>query len=1389
MTNSSSSFTGNVLVNGGLFHLSAGGTTNASSFTVNNLAGLLMDKNGTTTSGNQILDTSDITLNSAIGNATVAGGLWIRRDQGSGQSETVGVVTAASGASYVRAETTTANAATVLSAGNVVRQNSATMVVRGNTMSATSGRRAQFRIIAANESAMIASMIGGAGAAGSVTTSILPWVIAEDIGIGAITASNMGNSLATYTATAGFRPLDLTTEYSTYAAAGATNNVREVLATSSTGLSGRTLNSLVIHNSNTDASTVNFTGSGTGQQLINNSGAFLFTLNPSATASSAHIVNVGGFDDGISTPVQEYVFHVVNPSYAAATPTLSVGISSLLVSSADIVKSGRGTLVLSGNNTAGGGARKTTLNEGVLEISSLANIGGSTGQLVFAGGALRLGAGFVDDVSSRSVSFLTGGGTLDTNGNDVAFASPFGVGAGAFVKSGLGSLTLNAASTRTGSTTVTAGTLVVGANNAVGSGALNVGTGATLALGSSSISVGQVTTSGASPAITGTGTITSSSGFTFSNTGDITVEAILAGSSAGLFKNQANVLTLTGLNTYTGVTEVQAGTLIFNSIANVGGGASALGNPSTVERGVIRLGLTTTTAVLTYNGTGHSTNRIIGMQGTTGGATLNGSGTGAIVYNGGVRFETYGNKTLTLGGISDPSIVNEISQPLSDLGAGALLSVLKADTNTWNLSQSSSYGGTTSVNNGILRLSASQNLTGALQFGSANNITTAGRLEVLQDSSFGSLVMQTNSDTNINHLQIASGKTLTINGNAVIGSGVGALSNTRLASSGGGALVVTNLAASATFRVGGSAANGNTTIADFSGLGSLNVSLNTTNGVFRVASTSGTNVNDTYSTLTLPANTTVTAATLSVGDGGQGAGSVGQINSLYLGTGSNVFNVNTINIGTSNRDLGRILFSSGTLGSLVVRAADGVGRAAFNMGTGQATGVAAPETNNFDVSGHSADLLFDVVTIGNSSRGSSYTNSFGFDAGTLDMTSLSLSTRTGDTANGAGLARNTSTTMNLGGGSVTIQNGITAMASQTGAYGTNPAPQMTATINISGGNVTIGATSGTAVTMASTTSTGGTGTPTSTATINISGGTVTMGGNVIRGTASGAGVANASIVLNGGALNMGGSSIGSAAETITFNAQSGTLSGLAQLNGGGAFSKTTAGVLIMGNGNTYTGDTSVTEGTLRLANTSGSATGLGAVTTSTGTTLSGIGAIVAAADKSVSISGSLSVGNGGDTVGSLMSLGTSGTGSITINGPLSFDIFSGQGSGIENGATTADRLAISSSQNFVIGVGSTLNLSTALPIDGSWVAGTSWRLFDWAGLTGGAAVTGAFSNLTGTIGNFDYLPDLGGQSLAWDVSQIYSQGLISVVIIPEPSRALLLLIGLMVLLLRRRRSV
>jgi hypothetical protein len=78
----------------------------------------------------------------------------------------------------------------------------------------------------------------------------------------------------------------------------------------------------------------------------------------------------------------------------------------------------------------------------------------------------------------------------------------------------------------------------------------------------------------------------------------------------------------------------------------------------------------------------------------------------------------------------------------------------------------------------------------------------------------------------------------------------------------------------------------------------------------------------------------------------------------------------------------------------------------------------------------------------------------------------------------------------------------------------------------------------------------------------------------------------------------------------------------------------------------------------------------------------------------------------------------------------------------------------------------------------SFNGGNSWDLFDWSNLD----FQMTFSTDIATYFN---LPTLG-TGLSWGLDRFTSHGQIYVV--PEPGRAMLLLLGLMALFMRRRRS-
>ncbi len=240
------------------------------------------------------------------------------------------------------------------------------------------------------------------------------------------------------------------------------------------------------------------------------------------------------------------------------------------------------------------------------------------------------------------------------------------------------------------------------------------------------------------------------------------------------------------------------------------------------------------------------------------------------------------------------------------------------------------------------------------------------------------------------------------------------------------------------------------------------------------------------------------------------------------------------------------------------------------------------------------------------------------------------------------------------------------------------------------------------------------------------------------------------------------------------NANSGVITGAI------AVVKSGVGTQTFGDLNTYTGGTTVSGGILRVTNTSGSATGSGNVFVSDSTIL-GTGIVSPGAGGSITIGsgGKVSVGDTADTTGKvLIFTPASGTISTTFQAgsTLEVDLFSGAGSG-DNSSTTAAADIFRWGGSLTIDSGVTLKVNNPNTMT-TFNAGDIWRILDWSGIPSGSAPTGTFAMLD--------LPTLDSL-LDWDVSSLYTAGTISIIAVPEPSRAVLLLLGVACFTLRRRR--
>src|ERR1051326_7850900 len=192
-------------------------------------------------------------------------------------------------------------------------------------------------------------------------------------------------------------------------------------------------------------------------------------------------------------------------------------------------------------------------------------------------------------------------------------------------------------------------------------------------------------------------------------TSPLTLSGVISGSgNLTLSANNSSLITLSGANTYSGQTILSAGnsgvTVGASSLNSVTGGtsSSSLGHPTTAANGTIAIGSAALTSTLIYTGPGETSDRVINLPGTTGGAILQADGTGALVLTANNTATGAGIKNLTLQGTN--TAANSIGKIVNGSGT---VGVVKAQTGTWKLTGANTYTGGTTVNAGTLEISGS----------------------------------------------------------------------------------------------------------------------------------------------------------------------------------------------------------------------------------------------------------------------------------------------------------------------------------------------------------------------------------------------------------------------------------------------------------------------------------------------------------------------------------------------------------------------------------------------------------------------------------------------------------------------------------------------------------
>jgi fibronectin-binding autotransporter adhesin len=310
------------------------------------------------------------------------------------------------------------------------------------------------------------------------------------------------------------------------------------------------------------------------------------------------------------------------------------------------------------------GAAHLSTNNNITAGTSFNSITISGNGYTLAGNSIDLGAGNLSDTNasgSNTVSLAMSMAATRTfsvsNASESLTISGVLSGAGGLTKAGAGTLILSAGNTYSGATTINGGKLSIGLDS-------NLGTAPGAA------TAGQLTFGGGTLATTTSFALSSNRGIAFNSTGTIDVApgttltyGGIAAGAGGLTKTNTGTLTLSGTNTYTGATTINAGTVQIATGANIG---AVPGSP--------------TPGQLTFGG---------GTLATTTSFAL--SSTRGIAFNSTGTIDVAPGTTLTYGGIA--------------AGAGGLT---KTNTGTLTLSGTNTYTGTTTVSAGTLLVNGSQ---------------------------------------------------------------------------------------------------------------------------------------------------------------------------------------------------------------------------------------------------------------------------------------------------------------------------------------------------------------------------------------------------------------------------------------------------------------------------------------------------------------------------------------------------------------------------------------------------------------------------------------------------------------------------------------------------------
>ncbi|XRD76236.1 autotransporter-associated beta strand repeat-containing protein [Dyella marensis] len=344
----------------------------------------------------------------------------------------------------------------------------------------------------------------------------------------------------------------------------------------------------------------------TGGTAINAGTLALSGTGTLAATGAVALNNAGsGFDISGATSSRTIgaLSGVAGTQVALGANTLTLGdatgssFAGTIGGTGGILKLGAGTLTLSGVNTYTGG---TTVGAGTLAL-------GAGGALAPSGAVSLAAPGATLDLSAagaQSLANLSGvaGSSVALGANALTLA-PAGSSSFAGTISGTGSVTINGSGTQTltgantysGGTSILNGTLALGVGGALAGGsALTLGAGGTF-----DISAGGNKTIGALAGAGGTVNLGANT-LSVGGSGGGSFDGVIQGT--GGLTNTANALVLNGVNTYTGLTTVQGGSLTVGDAAHAG---ASIGGDVSVASGASLGGFGTVAGSVTVQNGGH----------------------------------------------------------------------------------------------------------------------------------------------------------------------------------------------------------------------------------------------------------------------------------------------------------------------------------------------------------------------------------------------------------------------------------------------------------------------------------------------------------------------------------------------------------------------------------------------------------------------------------------------------------------------------------------------------------------------------------------------------------------------------------------------------------------